>query len=186
MPKPQTPKSGIPFIVFLIVVTVLVGVWFLRKENEVTDDIDEMVNVSISQVQEVQQNEEKDSSQVVEDKDNGTRVFENLEYNFSLNLSASEAVKEESSASIYTVYFDSNKLSILDENMEDAIKGAISVQSEKEISVNGVRGTEIVATSNKDGSQINLILVKKDGKLFHFQGTDAYLTKIKTEFFFEN
>ncbi|MBU0613491.1 hypothetical protein KKB10_05800 [Patescibacteria group bacterium] len=183
MPKKQVSKSGIPFIIFLIVVTVLVGAWFLRMGNKATDEI---VNLSISQNQTAQQEEEEETSQVVEEKDNGDRVFENLKYNFSLNLSEKEAIKEESSASIYTVYFDSNKLSILDEDMESAVKGAILVQSEKEISVNGVKGTEIVATSNKDGSQTNLILIKKDGKLFHFQGTNEFLTKIKTEFFFEN
>ncbi|MBU1075050.1 hypothetical protein KJ705_03140 [Patescibacteria group bacterium] len=186
MPKKQVSKSGIPFIIFLIVVTVLVGAWFLRMGNRATDEIDEIVNLSINQNQTAQQEEGEETSQVVEEKDNGDRVFENLKYNFSLNLSEKEAIKEESSASIYTVYFDSNKLSILDEDMESAVKGAILVQSEKEISVNGVKGTEIVATSNKDGSQTNLILIKKDGKLFHFQGTNEFLTKIKTEFFFEN
>jgi hypothetical protein len=188
MPKKQAPKSGIPFIIFLVVVTVLVAIWFLRMGNEVTDEINEIVNLSVNQTQASEQEEEnkEETSQVIEDTDNGSRTFENTEYNFSFSLSESEAVKEESAAAIYTVYFDSNKLSILDEDMESAVKGAISIQSEKEVIVNGVTGTEIVATSNKDGSQTNLILIKKDGKLFHFQGTDDYLTKIKNKFFFEN
>ncbi|MFA6391689.1 MAG: hypothetical protein WCW66_02950 [Patescibacteria group bacterium] len=187
MPKKQALKSGIPFITFLIVVTVLVGIWFLNKNDEVTDNTEETVNQSVNQAQAQNANQENiNTPKSVENINSNSSVFENSDYNFSYNLSENEAVKEEDSASIYTIYFNSDKLSILDEEMESAVLGGISVVSEKDVNIDGIKGTEIAATSNKDGSQMNLILVKKGGKLFHFQGTETFLTKIKTEFFFED
>lgn len=165
-------------------VTVLVAIWFLRMGDEATEEIEGLVNQSIAQ-NEIINEATAETSELVENNNTGT-IFENLEYNFSFTLFDNESVKEESSALIYTVYFNSDKLSVMDEDMESAVKDAISIQSEKEVNVNGVTGTEIVATSNKDGSETYLILIKKDGKLFHFQGTDTFLTKIKTQFFFEN
>ncbi|MFA6524815.1 MAG: hypothetical protein WCT33_00935 [Patescibacteria group bacterium] len=185
MSNKQAPKSGIPFIIFLVLVTVLVGIWFLTKGNKVTEEIDQTVNQSVNQAQVINGNVEKTADAVNEEEED-LIVFQNPEYKFSYNLLANEAVKEEKSATIYTVYFNSDKLSILDENMEAAVKGAIAIQSANEVNIDGVTGEEITASSNKDGSQTKLILIKKDGKLFHFQGTAEFLTKIKTQFFFDS
>ncbi|MFA6272409.1 MAG: hypothetical protein WC693_04900 [Patescibacteria group bacterium] len=187
MSNKQASKSGIPFVTFLLVTTVLVGIWFLTKSNKVTEEIDQTVNQSVNQAQVINSNSNvQKTGDTIVGKDENLIVFQNPEYKFSYNLLANEAVKEEKSATIYTVYFNSDKLSILDEGMETAVRGAIATQSAKEVSIDGIMGEEIVANSNKDGSQTNLILIKKDGKLFHFQGTAEFLTKIKTEFFFDS
>jgi hypothetical protein len=185
MPNKQVSKSGIPFITFLIVVTIAVAIWFLVKSDKVKEDIGDTVNLSVNQVQSAGAGD-VNSAGKVNQQDEEMTVFQNPEYKFSYNLLASEAVKEEKSSTIYTVYFDSDKLTVMNENMEPAVKEAISVQSNVEAIVDGIQGEEITATSAKDGSEVNLILVKNDGKLFHFQGTTEFLKKIKTEFFFEN
>lgn len=168
---------------FLIVVTISVGAWFLSRSEKVTEEIDDTVNQSVNQTQIINNN---GSAVTAELDDNDVIVFQNPEYGFIYKLYENEAVKEEKSDIIYTVYFNSDKLSIMSGNMESAVKDAVSIQTNVVTTVDGLQGEEITATSTKDGSEIKMILVKKDDRLFHFQGTENFLTKIKTQFFFDN
>lgn len=180
-------KSGLPFIIFLVVATTLFSLWFLKSQNDFLKQINtgsnNPVNLNSNQASVVSTNE---SGKVVEEKETKKRTFQNSNYHFAVVLSGNESVKEASSEGIYTMQLGHDKISVMDEGKEGSVRGSVTTVSEEKIMMAGITGTKIIGTSPKDGSEINLILVKNSGRLYYFQGSVDFLERMTNDFSFTN
>ncbi|PIS42418.1 MAG: hypothetical protein COT24_03540 [Candidatus Kerfeldbacteria bacterium CG08_land_8_20_14_0_20_40_16] len=179
----KNKKTGIPFIIFLVVVTAFLSYWFLKQKEEISQESELPGIVNLNQSQTVVNNS---NSEIADSTVPETDSFQNSDYHFKVTNTTGDEIKEIPSGNIYTVYFNEDKISVLDETSEGVIRNSVSLVTENEISVSGQTGARIKGESTKDGSEVNLILVKNGGWLYQFQGSDSFLDRMIKDFTFTN
>lgn len=181
--SPKSQKSGYPFIIFLVLVTVFLSYWLLRTEREITEESEVVANLTADQLPNIN---EPVKGIIEEDQETKTSTFQNPTYGFKIALLEDETIKETTSEGIYSILFNEDTINVMDESMEGIIRESIGILVEEEVIIGGLKGTKIDGSSAKDGSRVILILVKKEGKLYHFQGSDDFLERMIKDFTFTN
>lgn len=176
-------KTGTPFLILLFLVVIFLGYWFLRTEGEISKENQTLVNSSKDQNSNT--NESLKNNNVNEQQTSKTTTFQNTNYEFQVALLENEVIRETTSEGIYNVYFNNNDIiTVMNDDMEGIVRESVGILTEEEVIINGQLGTKIAGASAKDGSAVTIILIKKGGRLYHFQGSDAFLERMSKDFTF--
>ncbi|PIY97070.1 MAG: hypothetical protein COY66_01545 [Candidatus Kerfeldbacteria bacterium CG_4_10_14_0_8_um_filter_42_10] len=179
----KNKKTGIPFIIFLVVITVFLSYWFLKQKEEISQESVAANTANLNQ-RPIIVNNSNSNSDIANTVAPVSSTFQNADYDFEIANTSEDEAKEMPSGNIYTVYFNEDKISVLDETSEGVIRNSVSVVTESAITMAGQTGARLKAESTKDGSEVNLILVKKNGRLYQFQGSDSFLDRMIKDFSF--
>ena len=167
MHQPKSKTSLWNLVIFLFVILALVagGYYFWvtseKKLEEETEMSEGMVNVS--------QNINLNINQV------SLETYNNNDYNFQVQYPADWKIDEtlvgEGDSEIFSVGIgESSSLSVMSDSMEGIVRNSISINSEKEITLNGLKATRLEGGDLKDGSETSMVLVKKEGRLYVLKG----------------
>ena len=95
------------------------------------------------------------------------------------NSAVTQETKQEG---VVTVYFDANSVSVLPADSLPLVESAFSGVKESGVTVAGYPARRITATSQKDGSVLEVLLLTIDNDLYYFQGTEAFLDQVVATF----
>ena len=173
----QKPKNNYwNLVIFLIVVLIIAaGAYYFWVTSEKESEVNEEVTVVINQ------NNNLNTNQV------SFEIYKDTDYNFQLEYPADQEIEEistgEGENKIFTVSFgDSASISVTSTSMEGIVKNSISIDSEKEITIGGLKAARLEGGSLKDGSDVVMVLLNKDGKLYILQGYGQEFEQIVDSF----
>lgn len=169
MPQPQQKKSYWNLVIFLIIVlAIAAGLYYYWITAEKKSETNQNVVVYTNQNKNLNLNVNNINKESL-------KTYKNSDYNFQIQYPVSWEIKETSTGEgedkIFSISLgDSASLSIMSDSMEGIVKNSISINSEKEMKINGLESTKLEGGSAKDGSLVNIILIKKEGKLYTLRG----------------
>jgi hypothetical protein len=195
-------KSGTPFILFVAVILLGLGVYFLWNRPPVGSDAQ---NTSLNTngalfgvggadtdpALNTGEQQEKDETVVNENlnvNDANTNAESNAAdlvndtYGFRLDLPEGWTAKEQSSSGIYSVDFsDGSTMSVLSADEEELVRASFTVIAERTVLASGISASRISATSLKDGSAMEVLFVPDDPYVYHFRGTSNFIDMIQEQ-----
>jgi len=183
----QRAKSNKQWIiVFVIIILILLGVGiysFLKISNQEAENSNTSLNSGSSNTLANQVN-----SNLIEDVLFETYI--NSDYGFSIEYPADWQYEASSTSSgsneIFSLGLSYNKqavgLSVMSDEMEGLLRNSISVEKESTLEINGVAATKLEGSSAKDGSLINIIIIKKENKLYSLRGIGSNFNEIVASF----
>lgn len=199
----SSKKSGIPFILFVAVVLLGVGMYFSWNRTEVSPAAENANEALLGGVggadsedgENSNKENESEASVNVNANENQNANFANANaagdendlvnetYGFRLSLPDGWTAKEQSSGEVYSVDFsDGSTLSVLSTDEEELVRASFVVISERTALVGGTSATRISATSVKDGSEVEVLFVPDDPYVYHFRGTSVFIDMIQEQF----
>ena len=167
-------------IVFVVVVVILLGAGlYLSLKNSDQEDNNTISNNSLV-------NQTSDNSA----KDVFLEKYENSDYGFSIEYPADWQSETSSSGSgsseIFSIGLSKNGqevgLSVMSDEMEGLVRNSISVSKESILDIDGVMATKLEGGNVKDGSLVNLVIIKNKGRLYSFRGLGSDFDQIVSSF----
>lgn len=178
MPGGNTTRNQVwSGIVLLIVVSLLIGIYFLWVSNEPVSSPDPTLVVMT-----------KANTDVVS---SDTFInYTNEDYEFSVQYPDNWTVTTDSSGDGPDAIFSASLrggsegviISVMPTSLEGVVRNSISVISEIEIDVNGTTAQKLIGTNAKDGSEYTVVLLEHNDKLYSISGGGQILDDVVSYF----
>jgi len=158
-------QSGI--IIFVLGLAVIIGAYFIFIVCQ-----DESVNQNEKITVYANYKESSSVNQV------NTKIYSNTDYGFKVEYPEDWQVKTshtgEGSNEISYVNLSSGDknvdISIMADSFEGIVRNSISITKESKLEVNGLEAVRLEGGSAKDGSLVNMVIIKKQGQLYSIRG----------------
>ncbi len=167
----MSKRSGLIFIVFLVVVAIIVLV--VLNRNAAT----EPVNVNTNTV-----NTNVATNQNVTVADDTYEPIVSADGAYTLSKPSQKLEVGE----ITTFTFADGQLSVMPAAMQSVVLNETPVQSEVVVVVSGLPAKRYTLASAKDGSKFDVVQVLYLNQLYHFTGDEAFLSNLDQYIIFNN
>lgn len=155
------------------------------------DSVEESDTTSNDAIEETDKETKDDAEDIGEDETEDTNedTVETTPVETTLELSEEPvedltlltSVSETVSGKITSYHFGgSNILNVMPISYKNTVLNEASVNDTQTITVAGVSATQYTISSAKDGSQLNVIHVERDGTLYDFRGSADFLNSLET------
>lgn len=176
-------KSGLYFIVFVVGVALILVFYFSFWQNpgNMNTNIEQAANENNNAKTKTNTNKAVASENINENINSATGG-ENLNQNvedLGIEIMGYPDVKRTENGDIISLDMgDGNAISILPTEYEGMVRDSIGATEEEEIIIDGVSGVKLTGSSAKDGSEVSLIIVTKNNRLYHFRGNSSFLDSL--------
>ncbi|MBI4407802.1 MAG: hypothetical protein HY565_04890 [Candidatus Kerfeldbacteria bacterium] len=162
----MSKRSGLLFIVFLVVAAIIVLVVLNRNAAPEPTNVTTTINQNVNTVV------DEDTYQPVISADGAYTL-------------AKPAQKLEV-GEITTFTFDAGQLSVMPSAMQSLVLNETPVQAEVDVMVSGLPAKRYTLASAKDGSDFDVVQVLYLNQLYHFTGDEAFLSNLDQFITFNN
>ncbi|MFA6027703.1 MAG: hypothetical protein WC752_02145 [Patescibacteria group bacterium] len=176
-------KSGLYFIIFVVIVACILVYYFAVNpgSDEVNTNIEQPANLNANAKTKNNANKNSVSANENANISSGTGG-ENLNQNVSeLGIEIfgyPDLVRSENGDIINLDMGDGNYVNVMPTDYEGMVRNSIGIEKEEAIYIDGVKGTKLTGGSAKDGSEVSLIIVTNNNRLYHFSGNESFLNSL--------